>query len=55
MRYELTPCPAKFIRADQCGDWGYTQEKILAFVAEERYPPESELAVLIHELLEAYL
>lgn len=46
--------PEEMIRCDQTGDWSYSDYSITAFVSE-KCCPESQLAILIHELVEAYL
>lgn len=42
------------VRCDQCGDWNYTDKVIIVTVRDD-LPPKSQLAIAIHELIEAYL
>jgi hypothetical protein len=51
----LASVPEQMIRADQAGDWTFRDNLITAYVARDRYPSDSEFAILIHELVEAYL
>lgn len=47
--------PEFMIRAKQSGDWWYRDGEISVAVLQNCYPPESELAIMIHELVEAFL
>ena len=47
--------PERLIRNEQSGDWEYDDKQILSTVLENTYSPESELAIAIHELIEAWL
>jgi len=51
----LKSVPKSLVRSDQAGDWSYGKGKLIATVVEDRYSPESELAVAIHELVECFL
>jgi len=55
LNIEIKTAPGHLIRSDQSGDWRYTTKKILVSVVEDTYQPESELAIAIHELIEAWL
>lgn len=54
MRIIMASVPKELIRAEQSGDWSYGPDLIMAFVLEDCIP-ESQLAILIHELIEAFL
>lgn len=52
----LKSVPKQLVRSDQAGDWTYGKDgQLIATVVEQRFSPESELAVAIHELIEGYL
>lgn len=55
MRCVIATAPKEFIRANQCGDWDFGPETILASVSLELKDKKSQLAVGIHELIEAFL
>ncbi len=50
----ITTSHKSLVRNDQLGDW-HTDGRILVRVLEDHMPRESELAVAIHELIEAFL
>ena len=52
---QIHTIPAHIVRADQSGDWSYGENVIRAYVVADTYPPESELMIGIHELIEAWL
>lgn len=55
MNIVIKSAPQEKIRADQCGDWWvFGPNDILVHVLETM-SPESQFAVAIHELVEAYL
>ena len=54
MMIQVRSTPQAHIRADQVGDWWFTRLSIVVHVLETM-SPESQLAVAIHELVEAYL
>lgn len=55
MRAKLQAVSAKLIRNKQCGDWHFgKRDSILAFSAKMD-DPRSEVAVGIHEFIEAWL
>jgi hypothetical protein len=47
--------PERLVRAEQSGDWWYNHDRIVAAVIEGTYPPDNELMIGIHELVEAWL
>ena len=51
----IRTAPERLVRAHQSGDWTYTERTILASVMEDTYPPQSELIIGIHEVIEAFL
>ena len=51
---QIVAVPQEKIRAEQVGDWMYTNDSIVVYVLET-LSPESQLAVAIHELQEAFL
>ena len=51
----LKTIPANLVRAEQSGDWSYGSVAILASVIEGTYPPDNELMIVIHEVVEAWL
>ena len=55
MNIILKSVPKRKIRSNQVGDWYYYgQDEIIAMV-DEQLSPDSQLAVLIHEAIEAWL
>jgi hypothetical protein len=52
---ELGAIPAKLIRADQAGDWMYDKDYTILAYSAQMDDERSELAVAIHELIEAYM
>ena len=50
----ISPAPRSLIRSSQCGDWMILEDGIRVLVFNE-LSGESQLAVAIHELVEAYL
>lgn len=53
MRIILSSIPKKLLRCNQAGDWEYTKDIILVSV-DDNLPNDSQLAVAIHELIEAW-
>jgi hypothetical protein len=52
----LKSVPEKLVRSEQAGDWTYGPDgQMIATVVEDRFSPESELLVAIHELVECFL
>lgn len=53
---KITTQPVKLVRAEQSGDWWLWKDGMIsACVVENTYPPDSELMIAIHELIEAWL
>lgn len=53
MKIIIQSVPPHLIRSNQSGDWSYTEDSILALV-DEGLPPESQVAIGIHEVIEAW-
>ena len=54
MEIKIRSTPQSEIRSKQSGDWWYSDNSIRVNVLDSM-PPESQLAVAVHELVEAYL
>jgi hypothetical protein len=52
---KITTVPKHLIRAEQSGDWWFNNDFISAAVLEGFYPPDYELMIGIHEVIEAWL
>lgn len=55
MRCIISTVPKEFVRASQVGDWDYGPDTIISSVSLEITDPDAQLAIGIHELVEAYL
>jgi len=53
MRIRIISVPQHLIRSSQVGDWWYNENEIAVHVLET-LSPESQLAVAVHELIEAW-
>ena len=54
MIVEIKSTPQSGIRSNQSGDWYYDDDSITVHVLET-LPPESQLAIAVHEMTEAFL
>lgn len=54
MNVKILSVPAHLIRNKQVGDWWYHENGDIAVHVLENLAPESQLAVAIHELIEAW-
>lgn len=52
---QIKTVPKRLVRAEQSGDWWYNHDRIIGAVMEGVYPPDNELMIGIHEVIEAWL
>lgn len=55
MNIEIHSAPEKMIRSSQSGDWRYNYQSHFNILVSDQLKEPSQLAVAIHELVEAYL